>query len=131
MSRRPLLFIAVAALVCLTPCQASDSTPRTLTADNQGQTIRIATGEKVLIRLSAQAGTGYSWQYVSKPSVKVAVQEQPRITTEAEARPGMAEDQAFQVAISAKGKYRLQFHYVRPWLRDQPARTYRVDLDVR
>jgi inhibitor of cysteine peptidase len=88
--------------------------------DRNRQTVNVRVGTEVVIQLDVQMGTGYTWQLRTQHS-KVAVPVgNPELKSEKLDLPGGPAKQLFRFKIKAPGSVKLQFGYLRPWLKDQP-----------
>ncbi len=99
--------------------------------ERNGQSIPVRVGDEVVIQLSAQMGTGYSWQLRSNDA-KVAVPlGEPELQSKPGQAPGAAELQLFHFRIQASGSTIIKLEYARPWEKNQQAqKTFSVTLQA-
>lgn len=120
----------VAAMLAVAPAPAQGPTRAVVVAERQnGTTVELSRGQRLVVRLQERAGTGYSWA-LAKPI------NGPLRMTKAETRrgeniPGAAATQIFTFVPTAGGVGEIELTYRRPWLKDKPpARTYRLRVIV-
>lgn len=100
-----------------------------VTEAQNGQNVQIGTNDVLIVRLQAQAGTGYSWAVTTVPSFLRLSQEDSEPT--GRTIPGGTEVQLFTFKPISSGNALLSFTYRRPWETGQPpARTYNVKVSV-
>lgn len=138
--RLPFLFhIALSLAVCLCAAAQILSLPTgderktvTLTEQDDGGQVCLSTGDRLVVRLKAQFGTGYSWQLVKNDSGQLRPLGKPEVQTQERDAPGAAEYQIFRFEALAAGTSVLELHYVRPWEKDaSPQKTFRVEVQIR
>ncbi len=140
-----LISILCAAWLCAVPAiaaqQAAPSTSvvtttttsvMTLTEQDNGKTIELTKGATLIVKLSSNASTGYSWSVQSKsPLLKLLdsnYKEKKQLAQVAGA-PGV---QTFQWQATGAGNATLKLEYRRPWEKDEPpAKTFSVSLQIR
>jgi inhibitor of cysteine peptidase len=100
-----------------------------VTENRNGQAVNVRVGDEVVIQLSAQMGTGYSWQLRAGEGKIAVPQGEPELKSTPGQAPGAAEQQVFRFKIQAPGNTTVQLQYVRPWEKNQPPRkTFQVTL---
>jgi inhibitor of cysteine peptidase len=93
-----------------------------------GQTVTVAQGATLMLSLPLNAGTGYEWRLLRRPTAMVDVAE--AATTAAE-RPGARIEQRFAVTGIAPGQATLAFGLLRPWESGvPPVEQFTVTIDV-
>ena len=131
-TRRSQSLTCLLAFYAVTlPAETVTGGPRrvVVTEAQNGQDVQIGTNDVLIVRLQAQAGTGYSWAVTAAPLFLRLSQEH----TEPAGRtiPGGPEVQLFTFKPIGPGHAPLSFAYRRPWEADQPpARTYNVKVSV-
>jgi predicted secreted protein len=113
------------------PADTVSGAPRSVvvTEAQNGQNIQIGINDVLIVRLQAQAGTGYSWAVTTVPSFLRLSQEHTEPT--GRTIPGGPEVQLFTFKPISSGNALLSFAYWRPWETGQPpARTYNVKVSV-
>ena len=120
------------ALGCATSTPAPP--PPRITVSEPGGQVTLAVGQELALQLEANVTTGYAWELVP-PVPDVLTVTDPgtyRASTGSEPRVGAGGTTSFVFRAAQPGKGVLQLVYRRPWERDvAPARTVRVDVDVR
>jgi inhibitor of cysteine peptidase len=125
--------VAAGAVLALTVASA-DAKPHPPTiivsmADS-GHAVSLALGQRLRVKLPAQAGTGYSWSIVSgaKPMLHLNGSAVTHVTD----RPGGSAIQVFRFSAVAAGSGRLRIEYRRPWEHAvPPAKRFSVRIRVR
>ncbi len=113
------------------PTATVSGAPRSVvvTEAQNGQNVQIGINDVLIVRLQAQAGTGYSWAVATVTSFLRLSQEHTEPT--GRTIPGGREVQLFTFKPISSGNSLLSFAYRRPWETGQPpARTYNVKVSV-
>jgi predicted secreted protein len=112
------------------PAETVAGGPRRVVVKAQnGQDMQIGTNDVLIVRLRAQAGTGYSWAVTAAPLFLRLSQEHTKPA--GRTIPGAPEVQLFTFKPIGSGHAPLSFAYRRQWEADQPpARTYNVKVSV-
>jgi len=124
--------VAASAAVALlaTGADARSSHPSTIVATmaDSGHTVTLALGQRLRVKLPAQAGTGYSWSIISgaKPMLHLNGSAVTHVTD----KPGGSATQVYRFTAVAAGSGRLRIEYRRPWEHTVPA-VKRFSLRVR
>jgi predicted secreted protein len=125
-----LLFLLPFVALPLTAATVSGGLRLIVVTEAQnGQDVRIGTKGVLIVRLRAQAGTGYSWAITDAPPFLRLSEEH----NEPAGRPipDGPEFQLFTFKPTGSGNAPLSFAYRRPWEASQPpARTYNVKVTV-
>ncbi len=112
----------VAASAALVPAGA-DAKPHTstiaVTMAESGHAVSLALGQRLRVKLPAQAGTGYRWNIIS--SAKPMLHLNGSAVTHVTDRPGGRAIQVFRFTAVAAGSGRLRIEYRRPWEHAVPA----------
>lgn len=138
MIRALVLAVAVLPIACggaakeparaAAAAEATDArAPRdvVLTDPADGASVALAPGDRLVVRLVVQLGTGYGWSVVRAPPC--LTQEGDPVT---ERDPDGTEHQRFAFAARDAGAGDLELALVRPWDRAHPSRTVRVVVTV-
>jgi inhibitor of cysteine peptidase len=133
---RHLALALVTACLGLPAMQAADSEqghPRILTEKSDRESISLERGQELRVRLSGQAGTGYSWELTKKPdkilkqlgdSTQEQAQDGPRV--------GGPVVTVFRFKALAVGSGDLKLQYRRPFEKEaKPAKTFQVKITVK
>lgn len=126
-----LLTCLLASYAVTLPAAPVSCAPRSVvvTEAQNGQDVQIGTNNVLIVRLQAQAGTGYSWAVTTVPSFLRLSQEHTEPT--GRTIPGGPEVQLFTFKPIGSGNALLSFAYRRPWETGQPpVRTYNVKVSV-
>jgi predicted secreted protein len=118
------------ALACPQIGNAMNSTV-TVSAQDQGRLITITTGQILVVKLRGNLGTGYQWQ-LHKNSNSQLLQLVGAMTTEplGPEEPGLDENFVHRLKAIGTGSGELEFRYVRPWEKDKPSQTVRLQVKV-
>lgn len=101
-----------------------------VTDTDNGKQLTLAVGQKLLVKLSAQLGTGYSWSLVGDAGPEFASIDAGE-SDGGKTVPGAAETQTFGFEARAAGTRELQFAYRRQWEKDAPAaKTFSIKATV-
>lgn len=102
----------------------------TVTETQHDETVQLKIGDRLVVKLPAQMGTGYGWQRAGKDSDVLAFVDS-KIIEAPSATPGGRELQAFTFRARKKGAAALEFHYRRPWEKSvPPEKTFRIKVTV-
>ena len=125
----PVIAIFV-ALLAAAPAMAQGPTRAVIVAERQnGTTVELSRGQRLVVRLATRAGTGFSWTPAAPTDgvLRLAKSE----TRRGPSMPGAAAAQIFTFVPVSPGTSDIEFSYRRPWLKDQPpARTYKLRVVV-
>ena len=108
--------------------------PIVATEKDDGQTLDLAKGQDLMIKLPANPSTGYTWVVLSMPSVVESVGE-PAFASKAPegsaiAGAGGTMTLTFRAVDAGAGK--LDLGYMRPWETDvAPEKSYSLNLSVK
>jgi predicted secreted protein len=126
----PIIAI-VAAMLAFAPALAQGPTRAGVVAEEQnGTTVELSRGQRLVVRLATRAGTGFSWAPAAPTNgvLRLAKSE----TRRGPSMPGAPAAQIFTFVPTAAGTADVEFTYRRPWLKDQPpARIYKLRVVVR
>lgn len=129
-----LLVGSVALCSQFSPAEQKKHCPKerlVITENCNGETVRVAIGQTVLIELPAQIGTGYSWHLNALDSKIAVLQGAPKLKSRSPSVPGVAERQVFRFLIQDAGVTTIRLEYVRPWVKDVPARkTFQITIQA-
>ena len=93
-----------------------------LAEGDSGRTIDVSPGERIVVRLGANRGTGYAWSLLTSGSNALTRLAAAEYTPDAQAAgkvSGGSESWYFQASRS--GQQELRFEYRRPWEVNVPA----------
>ena len=122
----------VAAMLAITPALAQSPTRAVVVSERQnGTTVELSRGQRLVVRLATRAGTGFSWAPAAAPTddvLRLAKSE----TRRGPSMPGALAAQIFTFVPVGPGTADVEFSYRRPWLKDRPpVRTYKLRVVVR
>jgi predicted secreted protein len=116
-----------------TPQSKHDQAPAdaTVSASDNGRTLRLKTGDSIMVQLPIQRGTGYAWQPAEATANSLfSIEAQPD-TSDTPGRPGAKETQQFRLRVKQSGEADLTFQYRRPWdAKAPPAKTFTVRVEA-
>jgi predicted secreted protein len=105
-------------------------TPVIITEKDDGSTIEVAKGRKVVVKLEVQLGTGFSWRVKKSPDF-LKQEGKPKIEPKDKTKRGGKADQVFSLGAGAVGSGKLELEYVRPFEKEpKPAKTFCVEVKV-
>jgi len=120
----PMLKICVIALLAFsTACFSADSVggdkPVVVDKRNDGKTIALRPGQRLILRLPSGLGAGYVWELVNHSGACVSAKGEPSTTTGTPAAGSSVGKQELEVfRFKAKKddcQSELKFNQVRPW----------------
>ncbi|HEV8695900.1 MAG TPA: protease inhibitor I42 family protein [Lysobacter sp.] len=120
---RALLLVSLLAAT-IAGCTTAASLPmgeRELTAADSAAPVKAAPGQLLVVRLAANASTGYSWAWDEAAAAGVLVQDgRPTMTGLDPQRVGSGGTQTWRFRVVASGEGELRLNYRRPWEKDTP-----------
>ena len=100
-----------------------------VTEADAGRELKAAIGDRIIVRLGAQLGTGTSWQPEYDPAPQLA--PMTSTTVGGTGVPGAPQLQEFTYEVREAGARGLVFVYRRPWeKRKPPTRTFSIRLTI-
>jgi predicted secreted protein len=100
-----------------------------VTETDSGRELKAAIGDRIIVRLGAQLGTGFSWHPENDPAPQLAFRNSA--TTEGTGLPGVPQWQEFTYEVREAGSRELVFVYRRPWEKKlPPTRTFSTRVTV-
>ncbi len=133
------MFLAIARIVVGSPPRK----PYVLLQEkDNGASIKITITQTILIEVSRQLGTGYSWRptqleesawrvaRLGPHELKLLSDQGILAPGEGDNLPGSAEPQVFRLQPLSKGTSRIEFIYARPWEREKPSKSFGVTVRV-
>jgi inhibitor of cysteine peptidase len=104
-------------------------------ADQAGQTVEVAVGQKFAVELIGVPTAGYIWALAQAPGFISAAGEASGNTSEAQNQPGFVGGnhwEVFMFTATGPGEGELVFEQRRPWESDEPpSDTFRVRIVAR
>ncbi len=121
----------VIAMLAVAPALAQGPTRAVIVAERQnGTTVELSRGQRLVVRLATRAGTGFSWAPVAPTDGVLRLTKSE--TRRGPSMPGAAAAQIFTFVPLGPGTANVEFSYRRPWLKDRPpARIYKLRVIVR
>lgn len=114
------LLAASAALTgCATTSRGAPAAPRVVT-ESDGGSIELARGQPLEVRLSSNAGTGYSWRLDREVSPLVLSGGSSQDVAASPGLPGGPLTTVYSYTAAGRGRTDLAFTLKRPWEADQP-----------
>ena len=99
-----------------------------LTKSSNGKTVNVKQGQKIAISLAGNPTTGFIWNNATKSdAVKLDGKVMHRASNQLLGAPGIS-TATFEVVAGGKGTIVLE--YKRPWEKNPPASTFKVNLVV-
>jgi inhibitor of cysteine peptidase len=103
---------------------------RTIESNQSGQTITMAVGDTIMVRLPENASTGFRWTLLSSGEPACAIIDEQR-EPPAPATPGAGGRHAWQLQARAAGECDFKLAYRRPWEEGSaPARQFDIHIRV-
>ncbi len=133
-SRRMLLAVLLLGTVASSGCNEvhQGSEPLTITGPGTERSkCDLSPGERFLVALGGNAGTGYLWEAVAPLPGQLAQVGDAYFDCDGDARPGCAGVTTFTFEAIAAGDGTLRFEYHRPWESGvPPIETFEVVIHV-
>ena len=101
-----------------------------LTDKNAGQTVKIAVGQTLHVRLPSNPSTGYRWSAAVSPAGPLAPAGAATYQASSPGLPGGGGAQTFPYHAVAAGTVHLSFDYARSWEHVAPAKHIAVTIVV-
>jgi inhibitor of cysteine peptidase len=115
----------------LSACASAAGIPKTLTEADNGSTVQLRNGEKLVIELAGNPTTGYSWEPVLPGDSIVTQIGQAEFTPESN-KLGAGGTVSLTFQAIATGQQNLQLVYHRPFESDvAPLHSFTVNLVVK
>jgi inhibitor of cysteine peptidase len=128
------VLIIVGLLLAYTPREGSNqaSGEVQLAAADNGSTVKLTTGQVVIITLEANPTTGYTWVVVEAPSGQI-MRQVGKIEFESESDAiGAGGVQIIKFEVVNAGQTSLTLAYHRPWETDvEPLNTFSINVIAR
>ena len=139
MLQRILMSGALATvIVTIAACTLFQGTPKpppepvTVSADQSGTSVALASGQDLVVRLPSNPTTGYRWIYVEPKDAVLRVDGPSSYEAQsAGGAAGAGGTEIWKLAPLKPGQQQLRFEYRRPWEQDvAPSRvaTYTVTV---
>lgn len=129
MTRRVMLLVSLALSLALT-LAACDRGVR-VDDEDYGTTVKVASGETLIVRLGSNRTTGYGWRVRDLPDC-LAQDGEPEY--ESKGAPGMMGapgEETWRFTAGDAGEGALVLEYVRSWEEEQPpANLYEINVVV-
>jgi ABC-type nitrate/sulfonate/bicarbonate transport system substrate-binding protein/predicted secreted protein len=103
----------------------------TITDKNDGQTIALAVGQQLDVRLPANPTTGFQWTAGALHAGPLAQTHPGEFQPAPSGALGAGGTEAFSYRATAAGTAHLAFAYARSWEHTAPAKRVTVTIDVR
>ncbi len=108
---------------------ARPATRIVVTERDAGKTVRIVVGDILVVRLTSNPATGYSWQEAESKSSGLQPVGKPRYETIPGTALGASGDQVFTYRAVRAATVRLSFDFVRTWEKS-PIRSFMVTIAI-
>jgi inhibitor of cysteine peptidase len=117
------------------PAPTPDDVTTRITAEQNGQTVNVAIGQRFAVELVGVPTAGYIWAPAQVPAFLTRAGEATGNTVPAQSQPGYTGGNHWEVTMFAAtqaGTGELVFEQRRPWESDEPASdTFRVTIVAR
>jgi inhibitor of cysteine peptidase len=126
------LIVTVAACTLFQGTPKPPPEPVTVSADQSGTSVALASGQDLVVRLPSNPTTGYRWIYVEPKDAVLRVDGPSSYEAQsAGGAAGAGGTEIWKLAPLKPGQQQLRFEYRRPWEQDvAPSRvaTYTVTV---
>ncbi len=104
----------------------------TITDADNGKDIDLPTGDTLVVRLTSNPSTGYTWAIKGDPSPLRLVKSSAKKNNQTGHAAGAPVTQEFRLAATSSGMATLTLEYHRPWeYTAGPAKTFAVKVNAR
>ena len=127
----PLALVLLFAVTAVPAgCAGTGGNDVRVDARDNGGRVALRVGGHLLVQLSANYSTGYSWKVVSSGEPVLRQAGPPTYVRDSE-RIGAGGTATFEFVAEQKGTASLELVYVRPWEKDvKPAETFSLTVVV-
>jgi predicted secreted protein len=108
------------------PSSSADTVVR---LDDDGKTIEVAQGTRVVFKLAASSGTGYAWVAAPVDASVLAAQGERAVERSADA-PGAPKLDVLRFLAKGPGMVVVQLDLKRPWGDEPAVKTIKVTINV-
>jgi len=124
-------FFLIPCLIIILLLSACSTTQK-LDQDNNGETITLAVGEEIQIKLNGNVTTGYEWSILSVDETILAANGEADYKTDSNSanRVGAGGEFTFTFTAQNAGETQLELGYQRPWENEPPIETYTLTVVV-
>jgi inhibitor of cysteine peptidase len=118
-----LLLLAWGGFLMAAPSDAVE-----ITAADAGKTVMLVVGERLIVKLDAQPGTGFGWE---ADATSTSLLSFSSTNLGAAGMPGAVETQSLTFLARSAGEGDLKLVYRRAWEKDAvPAKSFSVSVKV-
>ena len=123
-----VLFVIVLASFALAACGGKT---QTVTENDNGKTVTVNTGDKLIVKLDGNPTTGYTWQLNNFDTSLLESAGEPDYKTDS-LLIGSGGRYTYTFAALKPGEVTLQFNYLRTWEKDiPPVENFSITVDVK
>ena len=125
------VVVTVAACTLFQGSPKPPPEPVTVSADQSGTSVALASGQDLVVRLPSNPTTGYRWIYVEPKDAVLRVDGPSSYEAQSAGAAGAGGTEIWKLAPLKPGQQQLRFEYRRPWEQDvAPSRvaTYTVTV---
>jgi inhibitor of cysteine peptidase len=125
------VIVSVAACSMFKSAPKPPPAPVTVSADQSGTSVALASGQDLVVRLPSNPSTGYRWIYVEPKDAVLRVDGPSSFEAQSAGTAGAGGTEIWKLAPFKPGQQQLRFEYRRPWEQDvAPSRiaTYSVTV---
>jgi inhibitor of cysteine peptidase len=126
-----VVVVSVAACSMFKSAPKPPPAPVTVSAEQSGARVALASGQDLVVRLPSNPSTGYRWIYVEPKDAVLKVDGPSSFEAQSPDAAGAGGTEIWKLAPFKPGQQQLRFEYRRPWEQDvAPSRiaTYSVTV---
>jgi len=102
-----------------------------LTDSDNGKTVSLAKGAVLVLKLTSQPGTGYSWRLAGGESGPLRLVGKPETEPASDGAIGQTQHEIFRFEVESSGTSTLEVEYSRGWEKGAALKTFRLEVHVR
>lgn len=123
-----VMMVVILASFTMTACGGKT---QTVTEKDNGQTVTVNNGDKLIVKLDGNPTTGYTWQLADYDTSILESAGEPDYKADS-LMIGSGGRYTYTFTALKPGEVTLQFNYLRTWEKDTaPAETYSVTVVVK
>lgn len=125
-----LCLLLASAVAAGTPPRNTAAKAVTVSESDSGKKITLSVNQRLVVRLSSNPSTGYSWKMKNTGPKTLRMSAKPKFAGPNDNRPGSGGTMVYTFVGGTAGRAKLTFTYQRSWEKKAPAQTVKFDVKV-